>query len=62
MSNYTDVTKQNTWDDLVAELEDCVEKDFYFEIPPEGAKMLLEYIRNLESAANDPGRIVGSEG
>lgn len=38
----------NTPEELIEELVECVEKDFYFEIGREDSKVLLEYIRSLQ--------------
>ena len=46
-----------TPDELVSYLEDCVRANMGFEIGPPNAKALLEYIRELESAAADPRHV-----
>lgn len=39
-----------TVDELIVEMQECIDKDFYFEIGSADTRTLLEYIRQLESA------------
>lgn len=42
-----------TVDELVIEMQECVDKDFYFEIGSDDTRALLNYIQHLQGAADD---------
>lgn len=42
-----------TAEDLVEDLRECAERDIYFEIAGDEARILLDYIQNLIYAAED---------
>lgn len=39
----------NTLDWILEILQECIDKDFWFEINPEDAKTLQDYIKKLEN-------------